>query len=263
VYGIVHLKTHGKLCLVVRKEPEGIRRYAHIGTGNYNSTTSRVYTDIGLITSHAEIVQDVSDLFNYLTGYSSQTEFARLVVAPVGLRRTLRMLINREAAHAQAGRPARIVIKVNGLSDADIIQHLYRASQQGVEIDLVVRGICCLRPQVPGVSETIRVRSIVGRFLEHSRIFTFENGGSPETYIGSADLMERNLDRRVEILCPVLDRELGSYLRDTVLPAYLQDTVRATVLDAAGRYRPAPVRDEPVDAQQLLLTRHLTEYTRD
>jgi polyphosphate kinase len=263
VYGIVHLKTHCKLCLIVRKEPDGIRRYAHLGTGNYNSTTSRVYTDIGLVTTHAEIVQDVSDLFNYLTGYSSQMEFARLVVAPVGLRRTLRMLIDREAEHAQAGRAARIVIKINGLSDTDIIQHLYRASQQGVEIDLIVRGICCLRPQVPGVSETIRVRSIVGRFLEHSRIFTFENGGAPETYIGSADLMERNLDRRVEILCPILDRELGSYLRDTVLPAYLQDTVRASILDSTGRYRPAPVRDEPVDAQHLLLTRHLNEYTRD
>jgi polyphosphate kinase len=261
VYGLVNLKTHCKVCLVVRKEPEGIRRYAHVGTGNYNLSTSRIYTDIGLVTAHPEIVQDVSDVFNYLTGYSNQTEYARLVVAPVGLRRVLREWIAREAEHARAGRPARIVVKVNGLSDTDIIQRLYRASQDGVEIDLIVRGICCLRPGIPGVSATIRVRSIVGRFLEHSRIYSFENGGSPQTYIGSADLMERNLDRRVEVLCPVLDPELGTYLRDTVLSAYLRDTVQASNLDAHGCYAPAPPAGEPIDAQQLLLTRHLTEYT--
>ena len=263
VYGLVNLKTHCKVCLVVRKETDGIRRYAHIGTGNYNAPTARIYTDIGLATARADVVQDVSDLFNYLTGYSSQTEFARLIVAPVGLRRSLRALIAREAEHAAAGRPARIVIKVNGLSDTDIIQHLYRASQQGVPIDLIVRGICCLRPGIPGVSETIRVRSIVGRFLEHSRIYRFENGGSPETFIGSADLMERNLDRRVEVLCPVLDAELGAYLTDTVLNAYLRDTVQTWNLDAQGIYTPATPVGEPVDAQMLLLTRHLTEYTRE
>ena len=158
---------------------------------------------------------------------------------------------------------ARIVIKVNGLTDTETIQHLYRASQDGVQIDLIVRGICCLRPGVPGVSDTIRVHSIVGRFLEHSRIYFFENDQAPETYIGSADLMERNLDRRVEVLCPVLDPELTAYLRDVVLDAYLKDTERASVLDAEGAYRPAPRDGDSVDAQQLLLTRHVTEYSRD
>jgi polyphosphate kinase len=263
VYGLVNLKTHCKVCLVVRKEPDGIRRYAHVGTGNYNLSTSRIYTDIGLVTAHSDIVQDVSELFNYLTGYSSQTEYARLVVAPIGLRGVLRNWIAREAEHARAGRPARIIVKVNGLSDTDIIQRLYQASQDGVQIDLIVRGICCLRPGIPGVSATIRVRSIVGRFLEHSRIYTFENGGAPETYIGSADLMERNLDRRVEVLCPVLQPELGAYLRETVLDAYLRDTVQASNLDAHGCYAPAPRTGEPLDAQQLLLARHLTEYTRE
>jgi polyphosphate kinase len=263
VYGLVNLKTHCKLCLVVRKEAEGIRRYVHLGTGNYNAGTARVYTDIGLFTARPEIVQDVSDLFNYLTGYSSQTDYARLIVAPVGLRRALRALIDREAEHAAAGRAAGITIKVNGLSDNDIIQHLYRASQANVRIDLVVRGICCLRPGVPGVSDNIRVRSIVGRFLEHSRIYTFENAGAPQTYIGSADLMERNLDRRVEVLCPVEDQELGSYLRDIVQRAYLDDTEQATTLCPDGTYGPAESADAPIHAQQALLTRHLTEYMRE
>ena len=263
VYGLVNLKTHCKLCLVVRKQPEGIRRYVHVGTGNYNAATARIYTDLGLVTARAPIVEDVSNLFNYLTGYSSQTEYRQLLVAPVNLRRRLRALIGREAEHVRAGRPGRIVIKVNGLTDTETIQHLYRASGEGVQIDLIVRGICCLRPGVPGVSDTIRVHSIVGRFLEHSRIYFFENGGAPDTYIGSADLMERNLDRRVEVLCPVLDPELTAYLRDVVLAAYLRDTERTSVLGADGTYGRAPREGGPVDAQQLLLTHHVADSSRE
>jgi polyphosphate kinase len=264
VYGLVNLKTHCKLCLVVRKEPDGIRRYAHIGTGNYNAATARLYTDLALVTSRASIVEDVTNVFNYLTGYSGLTDYQELLVAPVSLRRRLTGLIERERAHASEGRPARIVIKVNSITDTDIIQQLYRASQTGVHIDLIVRGICCLRPGIPGVSDRITVRSIVGRFLEHSRIYSFENGGDPQTFIGSADLMERNLDRRVEVLCPVLDAELREYLRDTVLGAYLRDTDRAAVLGADGEYRPAAGDGgEPFNAQQFLLARHTTDYARD
>ena len=258
VYGPVNLKTHAKLCLVVRKEPEGIRRYAHIGTGNYNAATARVYTDIGLVTARPSFVEDVSNVFNYLTGYSNQTEYNDLVVAPVNLRRRLREMIEREVSHARDGRPARIIIKINGLTDADIIQQLYRASQAGVTIDLIVRGICCLRPGVPGLSDRISVRSIVGRFLEHSRIFWFENGGRPDAFIGSADLMERNLDRRVEVLCPVVDAEIKTYLRDTVLELYLQDTGSAWTLDASGGYLP-PSGAGAVNAQTTLLLRHTTD----
>jgi polyphosphate kinase len=263
VYGLVNLKTHCKLCLVVRKQPEGIRRYAHLGTGNYNAATARIYTDLGLVTARPAIVEDVSNLFNYLTGYSSLTEYQQLVVAPVSLRRRLRALIEREAERARSGEPARIVIKVNGLTDTETIQHLYRASQDGVQIDLIVRGVCCLRPGVPGVSDTIRVHSIVGRFLEHSRIYLFGAGQTEDTYIGSADLMERNLDRRVEVLCPVLDPDLRVYIRDVVLDAYLRDTHRASILDADGTYRRASADEAGVDAQQQLLTRHLTEYSRE
>jgi polyphosphate kinase len=265
VYGLVNLKTHCKLCLVVRKEPDGIRRYVHVGTGNYNAFTSRLYTDVALVTSHPSIVDDATNVFNYLTGYSGLTDYQELLVAPVSLRRRLQDLIDRESAHAAAGRPSRIVIKVNSITDTDTIQRLYRASQQGVAIDLVVRGICCLRPGVPGVSDRITVRSIVGRFLEHSRIYSFENGGDPQVLIGSADLMERNLDRRVEVLCPVLDRDLREYLRDTVLGAYLRDTDRATILGPDGGYRrAAPVHGaERFNAQDFLLARHTIEYARD
>jgi polyphosphate kinase len=265
VYGLVNLKTHCKLCLIVRKEPDGIRRYAHIGTGNYNASTARMYTDVALVTSRAGIVEDVTNVFNYLTGYSGLTDYQHLLVAPVSLRRQLRALIEREAAHAASGRPARIVFKVNSITDTDIIQHLYRASQNGVQIDLIVRGICCLRPGLPGVSDRITVRSIVGRFLEHSRIYSFENGGDPQAFIGSADLMERNLDRRVEVLCPVLDRDLHEYLRDTVLGAYLRDTDRAAVLTSGGEYAPAAGSDtvDRFNAQQFLLARHTTDYVRD
>ncbi|HEX4566121.1 MAG TPA: polyphosphate kinase 1 [Vicinamibacterales bacterium] len=262
VYGLLNLKTHAKLCLIVRKESDGIRRYAHLATGNYNASTARMYTDVGLATVHPDIVDDVSNLFNYLTGYSGKSDYSALLVAPLSLRPRLRALIDREADHARNGRPAKILIKINGLTDSALIQDLYRASQLGVTIDLVVRGICCLRPGVPGVSDRITVRSIVGRFLEHSRIFWFENGGSSEVFIGSADLMERNLDRRVEVLCPVMDPSLRGYLRD-VLDLYLSDTERAWKLESSGAYTSPAQADAPVNAQQALLTRHTVDYLRE
>ena len=263
VYGLVNLKTHCKLCLVVRKEPEGIRRYAHVGTGNYNALTARVYTDLSLVTARPEIVEDVTNVFNYLTGYSAQSAYQALLVGPVNLRHSIRTMIENEARQAQQGRPARIILKVNGLTDVDIIQRLYRASQAGVEIDLLVRGICCLRPGIPGVSDRIRVRSIVGRFLEHSRLYSFENGGAPLMYLGSADLMERNLDRRVEVLCPIVDRDLEQYLRTVVLETYLLDSRRAWQLDGDGSYTRVAEDAAAVDAQHALVVRHSIEYARE
>jgi polyphosphate kinase len=258
VYGFADLKTHSKLCLVVRKEPDGIQRYVHIGTGNYNPETAKVYTDLGVFTADSDVVADVSDVFNYLTGYSNQKDYRALLVAPVQLRTRLTELIMREADHAREGRPARIIMKVNAVTDDQMIRVLYRASQAGASIDLIARGICSLRPGIPGISETIRVRSIVGRFLEHSRIYWFLNGGQEEMYIGSADLMERNLDRRVEALVPIRDPEILEHLRDVVLNAYVRDTDRAFVLDSAGRYeRPAAGSGE-FNAQQFLL-QHYTE----
>lgn len=259
VYGWAHLKTHCKLCLVVRQEPDGIHSYVHTGTGNYNMDTAKVYTDLGLFTANPEIVADVSEIFNYLTGYSSQKDFRRMLVAPVQLRSRLSEVIMREAEHAREGRPARIIIKVNAVTDDQMIRVLYRASQAGVKLDLLVRGICSLRPGIPLVSDTITVRSIVGRFLEHSRIYWFQNGGDDEMYIGSADLMERNLDRRVETLCPVLDPEIREHLRDVVLNAYLQDTDRATVLDATGRYNRPESAADAVNAQRLLLDHYTAQ----
>lgn len=254
VYGLLNLKTHCKLCLVIRKETAGIRRYAHLGTGNYNAVTARLYTDMGLFTSRDALVEDASDLFNYLTGYSNQSQYRELLVAPVSLRSGLTQLIEREIAAAAEGRPAGIVIKVNAITDAGIVRLLYRASQAGVRIDLIVRGVCVLRPGVPGISDHISVRSIVGRFLEHSRIFWFANGGTPQIYIGSADIMERNLDRRVEVLCPVVDPAMADHLRHVVLAAYLRDTSRSRVLLADGTYVVPPDGDDPgVNAQVLLL----------
>jgi polyphosphate kinase len=262
VYGFADLKTHAKLCLIVRQEADGIQRYVHTSTGNYNPETAKVYTDLGYFTADQEIVSDVSDMFNYLTGYSNQKEFRALLVAPVQLRTRLCELVTREADHARAGRPARIVIKVNAITDDQMIRVLYRASQAGVSIDLIVRGICSLRPGIPGVSDNIRVRSIVGRFLEHSRIFWFHNGGHEELYIGSADLMERNLDRRLETLTPIRDTEVLEHLRDIVLHSYLQDTERAMVLDSTGRYaKPAPGTGT-FDSQQFLL-QHYAESKND
>jgi polyphosphate kinase len=262
VYGFADLKTHAKLCLVVRKEPHGIQRYVHTATGNYNPHTAKVYTDMGIFTADPDIVADVSDIFNYLTGYSNQKEFRSLLVAPVQLRARLTELIMREAEHAKAGRPARMIIKVNAITDDQMIRVLYRASQAGVSMDLLVRGICSLRPGIPGVSENIRVRSVVGRFLEHSRLYWFENGGQDEVYIGSADLMERNLDRRVETLTPVRDPEILEHIRDVVLHAYLRDTDRAMVLDSSGKYQRPEGASGTFSAQQFLL-QHYTEPAGD
>jgi polyphosphate kinase len=258
VFGFAELKTHTKLCLVVRQEPDGVQLYVHTGTGNYNGATAQVYTDIGLFTADPEIVADVSEVFNYLTGYSNQKEYRQLLVAPVTMRSRLAALVDREAAHARAGREAHMILKVNAITDDQIVRVLYRASQAGVSTDLIVRGICSLRPGVPGVSDNIRVRSIVGRFLEHSRIYWFLNGGADELYIGSADLMERNLDRRVETLCPVRDPGIRAHLRDVVLSAYLQDTDRGMTLDAAGGYSRIPGGTAPFNAQRSLL-----EYYRE
>jgi polyphosphate kinase len=262
VYGFAELKTHTKLCLVVRKEPGGIQRYVHTSTGNYNPETAKVYTDVGLFTADPDILADVSEIFNYLTGYSNQKDYRTLLVAPVQLRSRLSELIMREAEHARAGRPARIIIKINAITDDQMIRVLYRASQAGVPMDLIVRGICGLRPGIPGVSDTIRVRSIVGRFLEHSRIYWFLNGGSEEIYIGSADLMERNLDRRVETLTQVRDPQLLEHLRNVVLQSYLRDTVRAMELDASGRYTRPSDEGEPFNAQEFLL-QHYPQHRQE
>ncbi len=255
VYGVLSLKTHCKLCLVVRQEIDGIHRYAHVATGNYNAVTSKVYTDLGLFTAHTAILDDVSEVFNFLTGYSNRKSYQELLLAPVSFRTSMRGLIEREAQHARAGRPARLIFKNNAVTDSGMIRALFAASQAGVPIDLITRGVCCLRPGVPGVSETITVRSIVGRFLEHSRIYYFENGGAPEVYIGSADLMERNLDRRVEVLCPIRDPDIRHHLRHVVLDALLRDTDRATRLMPDGEYlrcQPDP-GDAPFSSQSYLL----------
>ena len=236
VYGIIGLKTHGKLTLVVRREGDSLKRYMHIASGNYNPTTSCTYTDLGLFTADEQIGADATELFNYLTGSSRQTEYRKLFVAPVNMRTKIEELIDREIEHQKAGRPAQIALKVNRLADTRMIAKLYEASRAGVRIELIVRGICMLRPGVPGLSETITVKSIVGRFLEHSRIFHFANGGDDELYIGSADLMSRNLKHRIEVLAPIRDRGLKSYLKNVVLTSYLRDNVKARELRADGVY---------------------------
>jgi polyphosphate kinase len=256
VYGIIGLKTHCKTTLVVRREPDGIKRYCHIGTGNYNAGTARAYTDLCLFTANPEIGADLTDLFNYLTGWSRQDRYRKILVSPITWRRRLVELIDREAQHAARREAAHIIIKVNGLTDPRIIEQLYRASDAGVKVDLIVRGMCCLRPGVPGMSENIRVVSVVGRFLEHSRMFYFRNGGEEELYLGSADVMARNLDRRVEVICPILDETWRAYLKEQVLDLYLRDTARARDLRPDGtfeRRRPEPGR-RPVDAQEALIS---------
>lgn len=239
VYGKIELKTHCKIALVVRKEPEGIRRYVHLGTGNYNVKTAQLYTDIGLLTSKPEFGADATTLFNSLTGYSLQANYSKLLVSPGGIRPALMVKIEREIKHAKEGREGRLIFKMNALVDFDCIDALYRASQAGVKIDLIVRGMCSLVPGVPGLSENIRVNSIVGRFLEHSRIYYFHNGGEPnaEVYLGSADIMQRNLDRRVETLFPLEDPYIKHYVINTILPTYLKDNVKAHMLRADGFYK--------------------------
>jgi polyphosphate kinase len=236
-YGFTDLKVHAKLCLVVRREAGVLRTYAHLGTGNYNPMTARLYTDVGLFTCDPEITQDMLELFNFLTGVSRQRTYRKLLVAPLNLRSELLRRLRRERDHARAGRPARIVLKLNSCTDPELIDALYDVAAAGTRIDLLVRGICCVRPGVPGLSESVRVISVVGRFLEHSRIFWFENGGAPEALIGSADLMRRNLDRRIETLVPVTSPELVRHLYDGILRPYLDDTVNAWELGADGCYR--------------------------
>jgi len=230
-HGLVGLKTHCKLSLLVRRDPDGVpRSYAHIGTGNYNATTARIYTDLSLFTSNPEITRAVHDVFSFLTAYAENPSYEPLLVAPLDLAEKLTALIDREADHARRGQPARIIAKMNALLDKNMIQSLYRASQAGVEIDLIVRGICALRPGVRGLSDRIRVRSVVGRFLEHSRIYYFGNGSEEEIYIGSADLMPRNLYERVEVLVPVRDEFLRERLHHEILDAYLADNRKARIL---------------------------------
>jgi polyphosphate kinase len=221
---------------VVRREGSGLRRYLHLGTGNYNPKTARIYTDLGLLTCRPELGADATDLFNFLTGLSRQQGFRRLLVAPDTLRPRLRELIRREIDHARAGRAARIVLKLNSLVDPEMIELLYEASEAGVEIDCIVRGGCSLHPGLPGVSERIRVRSIIGEFLEHSRIFGFSNGGRQELYVGSADLMERNLDRRIEVVFPLEDLEAQARIEE-IIAVLLADDRRSWQLESSGRWR--------------------------
>ncbi|MFZ4507822.1 MAG: polyphosphate kinase 1 [Fimbriimonas sp.] len=260
-YGFADLKTHCKLCLLVRREKGGTRSYAHIGTGNYNPSTARIYTDIGLFTCDEAITQDISELFNYLTGFSKQNTYRKLLVAPVNLREGILDRIRREANHARTTGNGRIIFKVNALVDPEVIEALYEANQAGVEIDLIVRGICCLRPGVPGLSERIRVVSIVGRFLEHSRIYYFANENQPDVFIGSADCMRRNLDRRVEVLVPVEKPELIAYLHDELLIPCMKDNVRAWSLGPDGEYArriPGPA-EKLIDTQTILSKRPCTK----
>ena len=236
IYGMRGLKTHSKITLVVRRENNQLQRYVHLATGNYNPTTSRIYTDLGLLTADEEIGADITDLFNFLTGYSYQTDYRCLLVAPINLREQMLVMIERETEHKLSGRDAHIIVKINSLTDDKIVRALYRASQAGVKIDLIVRGICVLRPGIKGLSENIRVVSIVGRFLEHSRVFYFANGGDEEIYIGSADWMHRNLDRRVEAVVPIKDANIKQYIKDEVLAAYLKDNTNARILQSDGTY---------------------------
>ena len=255
VYGFVGLKTHAKVALIVHKDRSGIRRYVHVGTGNYNVQTARGYTDLGLFTSDPDFGADATDLFNYLTGYSQQTEYRRFLVAPLNLRQGLLERIDREIEQHQATGNGHLMFKMNSLGDKEFIQALYRASQAGVKVELIVRGISSLRPGVPGVSDNIRLVSLVGRFLEHSRIYYFENGGSPAIYVGSADLLPRNLDHRVEVLFPVLDAGLRERIVRDILQVQLRDTVNAWEERPDGTYRRLhPASGEaPFDSQSWSL----------
>ncbi len=254
VYGLVGLKTHCKTTMIVRKEGEGIRRYLHLATGNYNAVTSRIYEDFGMFTCDEDMGADATDLFNYLTGYSTKQSYRKLLVAPVNLRENIEALIKREIEHARAGHKARLIFKMNSLVDPRMIQLLYEASQAGVKVDLLVRGMCCLRPGIKGVSENIRVISVVGRYLEHSRLYYFQNNGEEELYLGSADLMPRNLNHRVEVVFPVEEQKHIHDLRDKVLGVYFKDNTRARILNADGSYtRAAPGDDKMLDVQSHLM----------
>lgn len=261
VYGVHALKTHCKVLMVIRREKGKLHRYVHLATGNYNPTTSRMYTDLGLLTANEEIASDATNLFNFLTGYSQQKSYSQLLVAPINLREKLIGLIRREKTHRLEGRDARIIIKANSLTDTEIIQELYDASGAGVEIDLIIRGVCMLKPGLKELSENIKVRSIVGRFLEHSRVFYFANG-SPENesvYIGSADMMHRNLDRRVEVLVPILDPEIRTYLKDGLLQAYLKDNANARALRGDGSYKKVSSGKERFDSQMFFVGKEIED----
>jgi polyphosphate kinase len=258
VYGLPGVKVHAKMAMIVRREGDSIRRYVHLGTGNYNPTTARLYTDLGMFTCNEEIGADVSDLFNHLTGYSAKKSYRKLLVAPQSLRSGLERLIRTEIERHREHGDGHLIFKMNALEDAGMIRLLYEASQAGVEIDLLVRGVCSLRPGVPGVSETIRVKSILGRFLEHSRIFYFHNGGDEIVYLGSADLMPRNLNRRVEVLFPVEDRALVRRVRDRILAKYLEDEAGARIMQPDGRFtrrKRQPGKKLP-SSQSWFLKRH-------
>jgi polyphosphate kinase len=252
IYGIAGLKTHAKAMLVVREEGDVIRRYAHLGTGNYHPSTARLYTDLGLLTAREEITSDVAAMFNILTGVSKFPGLKELFMAPYDLREGMLALIEREMEHAKAGRPAEIFVKMNALVEEGMIEALYRASQAGIRIRLLIRGICCLRPGIPGISENIEVRSIVGRFLEHSRIIRFENGGNPEIYLGSADWMPRNLFRRVETTFPLLSPRVHDHAQE-IIDWFWRDNVKARVLDPKGVYLPRPLEHELFNAQDEFL----------
>jgi polyphosphate kinase len=255
VYGVLGLKTHAKVCMVVRRDADGMQRFVHLGTGNYNTVTSRTYADLSYFTCDPVIAADVSDLFNALTGYSRKGAYRNLLVAPLSMRQEMLARIERETVRQQQFGDGYLAFKLNALVDKQCIDALYRASQAGVRIELQVRGICCLRPGVPGLSENIRVTSIVGRFLEHTRIYYFRNGGDEEVFLGSADLMPRNLDRRVETLFPVLTPQLRRTVIDDILAVHLRDTVNAQQLVPDGRYQhvtPAP-GEPPLDSQEWFL----------
>jgi polyphosphate kinase len=259
VYGLIGLKTHAKCLLIVRREKGKLRRYVHLSTGNYNPTTARYYTDLSLMTARPQIAEDASSLFNLLTGYSAPPKWNSLIVAPLGMHEAVMGLIQREADHARAGRPGKIVAKMNALVDPDVIEALYRASQAGVHITLLVRGICCLRPGVPKVSETIEVRAMIDRFLEHGRIFWFCNGGKDEVYLASADWMPRNFHRRVEVMVPIEDPVLRGRLQE-MMNLQINDTVKSWRLTSDGSYaRVQPRANQPVmRAQQRFI-----EMTKD
>ncbi|MEF8841805.1 MAG: polyphosphate kinase 1 [Haloarculaceae archaeon] len=265
-YGTIGLKAHAKVALVVRDEPDpaspgdrGVRLYSHVGTGNYHAETAKLYTDVGVLTADREVGADLTRVFNYFTGHSMTEEYRKLLVAPGNMRARFTELLRQEAEHAREGRPARIVAKMNSLEDPAMVAELYRASRAGVDVDLIVRGICRLRPGVGGVSENVTVRSVVGRFLEHSRVFRFENDGDPEFYLGSADWMTRNLDRRVEVVTPVVDPDHRAEL-EAILEVLLGDNRRAWRMDADGDYKQLRPGDDPeVEAHQLLMDRAAAE----
>jgi polyphosphate kinase len=264
VYGVVGLKVHAKLCMVVRREKGGIRRYLHLGTGNYNATTSRIYTDFGLLTCDKEKGEDVANIFNLLTGYARITNYQKLLVAPVTLRNGIIDRIDREITHHRDRGDGHIIFKMNALIDPLCITALYRASQAGVKVDLQVRGICCLRPGITDVSENITVTSIVGRFLEHARIYYFHNGGNEEVLLGSADLMPRNLDRRVEILFPIENLQNRKAIISTILPVQLRDTIKCRLLKSDGSYeRRTPSEDMPALNVQSWLVDHRGTWYND